>query len=451
MQPDLKPQSPQDSPQAGSVPPLVPASQPLVIGVPPPLVAGPPPPLPPEPAHKSGLGRQVLAFLLSLCLGLFLADAVVSLVDDSLILLFDLRVLTVVRGIVFFFALLVAVVVYGLMGLTPMIPKRLFLPLTLFNPLAALAVIPLAIYFYSRLQPISWVISLCQLIFGLGVLYWVQGGFKLRWPLVAESRLRSRGFSWLNLSGFLALNLFVVLPAVAVYLAVCAALAVGHFSEGFLALRPGGFTVQVRKYIRNDGKTIQLVPMAHIGEADFYQRLSQSFPTNAVVLMEGVTDDSNLLTNRITYKRMATLLGLTEQHEEFHPVRAKLVMADVDVEQFTPNTIGFLNLVMLIHAKGLNVENVLKVLQFSPPPHFEEQLFDDLLGKRNRHLLDELQARLSQPEQIIVPWGVAHMPGIAEGIQASGFRLDETHEYIVIRFRFAGNKAKSARKQATGS
>jgi hypothetical protein len=407
--------------------------------------------LPPEPAHKSGLGQQVLAFLLSLCLGLFLADAVVSLVDDSLILLFDLRVLTVVRGTVFFFALLVAVVVYGLTGLTPMIPKRLFLPVTLFNPLGALAVIPLAIYFYSRLQPISWVISFCQLIFGLGILYWVQGGLKLRWPLVAESRLKSRGFSWLNLSGFLALNLFVVLPAVAVYLAVCAALAVGHFSEGFLALRPGGFTVQVRKYIRDDGKTIQLVPMAHIGEADFYQKLSQSFPTNAVVLMEGVTDDSNLLTNRITYKRMATSLGLTEQHEAFHPAQAKLVMADVDVEQFTPNTIGFLNLVMFIHAKGLNVENALKVLQFSPPPHFEEQLFDDLLRKRNRHLLDELQARLAQPEQIIVPWGVAHMPGIAEAIQASGFRLDGTHEYIVIRFRFAGNKAKSARKEAADS
>ena len=451
MQPDLKPQSPQDSPQAGSVPPLVPASQPPLIGVPPPLATGSPPLMPPEPVHKSGLGRQVLGFLLSLCLGLFLADAVVSLADDSLILLFGLRVLALVREIVFLFGLLVAVVVYGLMGLTPMIPKRLFLPVTLFNPLGALAVIPLAIYFYSRLQAISWVISLCQFIFSLGILYWVQGGFKLRWPLVAESQLRSQGFSWLNLSGFLALNLFVVLPAVVAYLAVCAALAVGHFSEGFLALRPGGFTVQVRKYVRNDGKTIQLVPMAHIGEADFYQKLSQSFPTNAVVLMEGVTDDSNLLTNRIINKRMATSLGLTEQHEEFHPVRAKLVMADVDVEQFTPNTIGFLNLVMLIHAKGLNVENVLKVLQFSPPPHFEEQLFDDLLGKRNRHLLDELQARLSQPEQIIVPWGVAHMPGIAKAIQASGFRLDGTHEYTVIRFRFAGNKAKSARKEATGS
>ena len=71
------------------------------------------------------------------------------------------------------------------------------------------------------------------------------------------------------------MNLLVVLPVALVYLAVCAALAVGHFSKGFLALRPGGFTVQVREYTRNDGKTIQLVPMAHIGEADFYQKLSQ--------------------------------------------------------------------------------------------------------------------------------------------------------------------------------
>lgn len=406
-----------------------------------------PPPLP-EPPREAGVLRPFLAFLLSLCLALFLADAVASLMDDSLILLFDLRVLTVVRGIVFFFALLMTVVVYGLMALTPMIPKRLFLPVTLFHPLAALAVMPLAIYFYSRLQPISWVISLSQLLFGLGILYWVQGGFRLRWPIVAHSRLRSRGFSWLNLCGFLALNLFVALPAVVVYLFACAALAIGHFSEGFLALRPGGLTVQVRTYIRNDGKTVQLVPMAHIGEADFYQKLSQSFPTNAVVLMEGVTDNKNLLTNRITYKRLATSLGLAEQQEEFHPVRAEVVRADVDVEQFTPDTIGFLNLVMLVHATGLTVENVIKVLQFSPPPHFEEQLWDDLLGKRNRHLLGELQLHLPQPDPIIVPWGVAHMPGIARAIQASGFRLDQTREYTVIRFGLIGNRARSVQKAA---
>ena len=419
--------------------------QPPVTVAPPPLVPGPPPLPPPEPAPKSGFGRQVLAFLLSLSLGLFLADAFVSLVDESLILLFDLRVLTVVRGMVFFFSLLMAIVVYGLMGLTPLIPKRLFLPVALFNPVATLAVIPLAIYFYGWLEQLIWVISLCQLMFGLGILYWVQGGFKLRWPLVAESRLGSRGFSWLNLSGFVGLNLFVVLPAVVVYLAVCASLAVGHFSRGFLALRPGGFTVQVRDYVRNDGKTIQLVPMAHIGEADFYQKLSQSFPTNAVVLMEGVTDSNNLLTNRITYQRMATSLGLTEQHEEFHPAQAEIVMADVDVGQFTTNTISFLNLVMLVHAKGLTAENVVKVLQFSPPPHFEEQLFDDLLGKRNQHVVGEIRARLPQSGRLIVPWGVAHMPGIESEIQAAGFHLKQTQEYTVIRFRYGGNKAKNPR------
>jgi len=426
---------------------MPPDSQPPVSEPPPALAPGSPPLLAAAPARNSGVGRQWVAFLLSLCLALFLVDAIVSLVDDSLIQLFDLRLLTTVRGIVWFFALLTTAVVYLLIGLTPLVPKRLFLPVVLFNPLGALALIPLAIYFYTRLQPISWFISLGQLLFGLGILYWAQGGLRPRWPIVADRELGSRGFSWLNLSGFLALNLFVALPAVLVYLFACAALAIGHFSEGFLALRPGGLTVQVRTYVLNDGKTVQLVPMAHIGEADFYQKLSQSFPTNAVVLMEGVTDNRNLLTNRITYKRMATSLGLAEQQEEFHPVRAELVRADVDVEQFTPDTIGFLNLVMLVHATGLTVENVLKVLQFSPPPHFQERLLDDLLSKRNRHLLDELQLRLSQPDPIIVPWGVAHMPGIAQAIQASGFRLAETREYTVIRFRHIRSRATSARKK----
>jgi hypothetical protein len=386
----------------------------------------------------------MFAILLSLCLGLFLADAVVSLVDDSLILFCDIHILTVIRGILFFFAMLMAIVIYGLMGLTPMIPKRLFLPLTLFNPVAGLVAVPFLIYFYGRIQQIAWGVSFSQVILGLSILYWVQGGFKFRWPLVAENQLKARRFSWRNLSVFLLVNVFALLPALIVYFVLCAALAVDHFSEGFVALRPVGLTVQVRKYVRNDGKTIQLLPMTHIGEPDFYRKLSESFPTNSIILMEGVTDNRNLLTNKITYKRMARSLGVTEQQEEFKP-RGELVQADVDVEQFATNTIGFLNLVMLIHSKGVDAETLLKVMQFSPP-HFEEQLFDDLLRKRNRRLMEEIHARLPQSENIIVPWGAAHMPEIAKEIQKSGFRLDETQEYVAIRFRSAGDKSKSAGK-----
>ena len=81
---------------------------------------------------------------------------------------------------------------------------------------------------------------------------------------------------------------------------------------------------------------------------------------------------------------------------------------------------------------------MIKLLQFSPPPHFEEQLWDDLLRKRNRRLLDELQARLPNASQFVLPWGVAHMPGLAEEITASGFRLQETRDYTVIRFHATG-------------
>jgi len=247
--------------------------------------------------------RQLLALLLSLCLGLFLADAVVSLLDDSLKLFVGVHFLSVTRGMVGFFAMLLALLVYGLMALTPMIPKRLFIPVTLFNPVALLAAIPLLIFFYSRIQQVAWVISLGQVILGLWILHRVQGGFKFRWPPMAENQLETRRFSWLNLSVFLLANVFVLLPVVVVYLFICAAVAVDHFSEGFVALRPGGLTVQVRNYVRNDGKTIQLIPMSHVGESAFYRKLSQSFPTNSMILMEGVTDDRNLLTNNITYKR----------------------------------------------------------------------------------------------------------------------------------------------------
>ena len=394
-----------------------------------------PPPLLPESKPKSGSMRYLLAILLSLYLGLFLADAIVSLADDSLILLFNLHLFAGIRSIVCLFAMLMAIAVYGLMGLTPMIPKRWFLPLTLFYPASQLALVPFLIYFLGRLQQINWGFSCGQVILGLGILYWIQGWLKFRWPLVSREQLAARRFGWWNLSGFLLVNFFVLLPATIVYLFICTAVAVDHFSDGFMALHPGGLTVQVRKYVRNDGKTIQLFPMSHVADAGFYQKVSQTFPTNSIILMEGVSDKENLLTNGISYQRMAKVLGLTEQKVRFGHGRGKMVRADVDVDQFSTNTIDFLNLVMLFHAQGVNAGNVLKLAQYSPPPNLQEQFIDDVLRKRNQHLVEAIQSHLSETDNIMVPWGVAHMPGIAMEIQKSGFRLDETQEFTVIRFR----------------
>jgi len=410
---------------------------------PPPLLPDiPPPPL--LPPQRSRSVRQPLAVLLSLCLWFFFADAVVSLLDDTLSMLLNAHPLSAIRGIIGFLALLTALVVYVLMAATPMIPKRLFLPVTLFNPVAMLVATPCSIYFYSHMQQVAWVISLFQVIFCAVVLLYIQGGFRLCWLLVPERLLNSRAFSWANLVGFSAVNLLVVLPAVLAYLVVCAALAVDHFSEGFVALRPSGFTVQVRNYVRDDGKSILLVPMSHIGEPEFYRSLSRSFPTNATILMEGVTDDKDLLTNRITYKRVANSLGLAQQVKEFKPSPVQMVRADIDVDQFTPNTIGFLNLVMLLHSKGLSLENLLRLIQYPEPPGFEQELFGDLLGKRNSHLVQEIHDWLPRSDSLVVPWGAAHMPGIAREIQKSGFRVGSTREFVAIRFGPHRDKAKSA-------
>jgi hypothetical protein len=400
-----------------------------------------PPPLLPEANRKSGSARHVFAILLSLCLALFLVDAVISLADDSLILLGGLHPISALRGLVGFFAMLMAVGTYGLMGLTPMVPKRLFLPIPLFNVAVMLAGFPFTIYCFGWLHQAVWGVSAVQVVVGLGVLYWAQGGLSFRWPLVPVDQIGVRSFSWRNLSVFVLVNVFVVLPAVIVYVLLFTALAVDHFSGGFMALHSNGLSVQVRKYVRNDGKTIELFPMSHIADARFYQYVSQSFPTNSIILMEGVTDENNLLTNKITYKRMAKSLGLSEQHETFVPTRGEMVPADVDVNQFSQDTIDLLNLAMLVHARGLTPGNVQKLMEYSPPTHFEKEFINDLVTKRNQHLVDEIHSKLSQTDNIMVPWGVAHMPGIADEIQKSGFRLDATHEYMVIQFRNKGSQS----------
>ena len=396
---------------------------------------GAPPPILPESKPKSGSGRHLLVILLNLFLALFLASGFVSLMDDSLVLIFGLHLLTVMNGILTFIAMLAAVLVYGLMGLTPMIPKRVFLPVTLFYVASLLVSLLILIYTFDRAPQGDWVLSLCQVLLVVGLVWWLQGGVKYRWPIVEGKHLGDRSFSWGNLSVFVLVNVFVLLPAVLVSVFFLAALAVDHYSEGFMALRPNGFSVQVRKYVRNDGKTIELFPMAHVADARFYQKVSQTFPTNSIILMEGVTDDRNLLTNKISYRRMAKSLGLSEQRQEFVPKRGEMVDADVDVDQFSKDTIDFLNLVMLVHAKGMTPANVQTLMQYSPPPHLQDEFINDLVHKRNQRVLEEIRLELPETDNLMVPWGVAHMPGIARAIQKSGFRLSETQEYMVIQFR----------------
>lgn len=386
--------------------------------------------------------RKCLSFLLSLVLVLFLASALVSLLDDTGALLFGSHLLTVVSGIISSLAFLLLLLSYALMGLTPLVPKRLVLPLVFFAALQCLALLPVAVYNYHWILPFDLIASALALVLGLVILRQLCPGWKLRWPLVADSHLGSRMFSWWNLLAFVLLNLFVALPATLGCLWGGASLAVSHLTDGFVALRPSGVVLQARKYVRNDGRTIVLFPMSHIAESEFYRSVAQSVTSNSVVLLEGVTDNRSLLTNQITYKRMAKTLHLSEQHEDFDLQQGRLVQADVDVQEFTSNTVAVLNLVTQMHSQGVNPHTLSLLLQFSPSPDVEQQLLEDLLLKRNRHVLHELFARLPDADSFIIPWGAAHMSGLAKEIQKSGFHLVATRDYVSIRF---GGKAGADR------
>ena len=389
-----------------------------------------------RPSLPTGIspGRQLGAALMSLFLGLVLANAIFSTLDDTCALLWGAHFLSLPSTILLFITVPAVALVYALTGLTPVIPKHVALPVMALLGLPLVVALPVMVYYYHELLWFDWLTSGAQVVGCLLLIRWLQGNWQFRWPLVADQHLGRRPFTWRNLLLFVGLNLLVLLPAAILYLGGCAALAVHHFTGGFVALRPGGIVMQARKYIREDGRTVVLIPMTHIADSEFYRSVAEAVTSNSVVLMEGVTDRHNLLTNRLSYRRAAKSLHLAEQHEGFKLEQGRLIQADVDVQEFSSNTIALLNLVTLVHGEGLTPRTVGQLMQYSPTEDMEQQLFDDLLAKRNRHVLSELQARLPESVNFVIPWGAAHMAGLAREIEKSGFHLAGTRDYLAIRF-----------------
>lgn len=396
-----------------------------------------PPPVispPPAPARPPGARRKSIAALLSVFLGLVCAGAILSILDDSCFLLLGHLCVPTLSFLVFALTVLTALVVYALTGLFPLVPKSISLAAVALFVAPPLLLLPILICEYLHWAAFDWLGSWLQLALGLLLLRWTNGSWKFRWPLVAERHFRARPFSWKHLLVFVLLNFLVLAPAVLAYCGGCAGFALSHFSSGFAKLRPYGIVLQARKYARADGRTVILIPMSHIAEPDFYRRVTQAVTSNSVVLLEGVTDDHNLLANKLSYRRSAKALHLAEQHDDLHLEQGTLIRADVDVSDFSTNTIAILNLVTLIHTRGLNAQTLMQLAQFNPPPDVEEALYNDLLLHRNDRLLREFRNQLPHTDTVVIPWGAAHMPGISRAIQQSGFRLAATCNLVSIRF-----------------
>ena len=210
-------------------------------------------------------------------------------------------------------------------------------------------------------------------------------------------------------------------------------------TAGFVVRAPEGICAIEKQYEKN-GVELRFLGMAHIGGDDFYQDLKKNLAGRpALMLMEGVTDDNDLLKTPPEYGSAANYLGLASQREKFSPAEmpetVEVIRADLDTSDFSADTIEALNFIGQIYSKeGINFSNLLLMYMRMSNPEKARSLMQDLITKRNRCLIEHLRQNLAKNSLIIVPWGAMHLPQIEEWATSEGFVLKEKVSRPVIRF-----------------
>jgi hypothetical protein len=376
--------------------------------------------------------RPFLTGLLSVTLLLLLADGLLTVAAEGLVLAGRGHPLHAVTLPVFLLALVAGTVVYVLMGFIPEIPKRVFVPVTLFSTVVLLALLPVLIYHPAWLRAVLAGSALLQAAVVLAAWAWGRRGLSFAgWPLVPAARLRPPDFSGSNLASFTVANL-LFLAATLAYLGLCAGMAVSHFSAGFLILHPGHLEVRAKTYLRDDGKRVLLIPLVHLGSADFYRKAEAMIPPSAVILREGVTDRRGLLAFKIDSTEAAQDFGLADPPEAFAPPSWHSRPADLDVFEFAPATRAMIEMVSQVYAEGWFTGAIPALRESNEDPHLFRTLAEDLLVKRNAHLLAEMDRALETSDQAALPWGAAHMPGLEAALRKEGFHLKETRAFSAI-------------------
>jgi len=386
---------------------------------------------------------------------LFLIDAGLSLTDELLTMFAThLPALSAARNFVAFLVIVLSLVVYILLGIDRRLPKRVFLPLTLYPFWCFMALWPLLGMIPRESQGLT--ASLGQVFIGVVALVALRGSYKCN--LLPPELFQRPLFGWRNTLVFSAVNL-LFLPLLLVF---SLAATVGYHLErdtaGFMRLSPLGIYTSERSY-HDDGKVVRLVAMMHIAREGYYQELVASLPTErAIILAEGVTDRDQLMEGRFHYGRLANLAGLSSQETmhldgnllelddlepadeiEWDEAKPDIVRADMDLNSFDPRTVEFLNVLgrTLLGdkplAQGLVAYN--DWAQVHGTPEVFSGVMDDILHKRNEVVIDALQRSLDRYDTIVVPWGGMHMPAIEAAVLKQGFVPGDKKERLLFAFR----------------
>jgi hypothetical protein len=259
------------------------------------------------------------------------------------------------------------------------------------------------------------------------------GFYVLKFAVKDQVRMKQGGVRFIiaPLSSFSLLCAQLLIPLFSVPLILISG------TGGFLGLDGTNVTSIERIYEKN-GKTLHLIPMVHIGDEAFYKELSKvDGKVKTLYLLEGVSDRDRLLKN-LDYSTFAKGAGLDLQKEHFNPEAPKelqknisVKMADIDVNEFKPETRDFLKKVF----NQMNKKSFFEVMYMSSEKFSAKEsaaLIVDLVEKRNAKVLSELKANEKDFQEIFIPWGAAHMPEIERDIVSDGYKPVSEKRRIVI-------------------
>jgi hypothetical protein len=381
---------------------------------------------------------------------IFLFDAGLSLVDEVLAVYGSSEPLfTNGRLLVAFAVIALSMVVYACLGIDRRLPKRVFLPMTLYITWCSVAMWPLSGVIDRASLPL--IASVGQVATGLLAIALLRGRV-----LLPPEMFQQSAFSLRNTLSFIAINLFLT-PFFLIYGGL--ALTSYYLEEqtaGFLRISPVGIYMAERSYHR-DAKEIRLAGMIHIGKEEYYEDLADSLSTKAtIILTEGVTDRQHLLEKNFNYSELAGVIGLSSQDKmqidgnlvDLDDPRQMtgggeekpdIAWADIDLSRFDPQTVEFLNAISRTLFSGKPLMEALTEYSVwaneNMTPERVAGVMADIIDKRNEAVIASMSKSLQRYDTIIIPWGAMHMPAIEAAVVNQGFEQGEKKERMSLDFR----------------
>jgi hypothetical protein len=231
-------------------------------------------------------------------------------------------------------------------------------------------------------------------------------------------------------------------------------------SRGYLHFAAQGLEVRETTLVKGD-HTVHLIGMVHIGDPEFYRTLYKGIPAEALVLAEGVTDRHNLMKAKPSYDNAARGLGLESQNEfqkllagsnmvdapaaspttpqpvaQANPAAPHVLFADIDVSDLSPSTLRFLEAVGTVFQSPTFAEAMQRYIAISQ--QFKEDevkgVMDEILTKRNDHVIAAFDKYEPQYRLIYMPWGALHLPGIEDKILARGYKVQSVRMLPLAKY-----------------